>query len=52
MRQTAPHLLSLLNGHKAGELRHNGVLLAHVNDERLALSLYNLQMMGEGGGGG
>ena len=36
------YLLSLLNGHKAGELGHNGVFFADIDDERFSISLHNL----------
>ena len=37
------HLLSLLNGYKASELGHNGVLLTDIDDVRLAVSFDDLQ---------
>ena len=36
------HLLSLLNGYKASELGHNGVLLTNVDDVRLAVTFDDL----------
>ena len=36
------HLLSLLNGYKASEPRHNGVFLTDVDDVRLAITFDDL----------
>ena len=41
-QRSSSHLLPLLDGHKASELGDYGVLLADVDDERLPVSLHNL----------